>query len=93
LSRVEIETIDGGIIHGMATPAPGHPKRPFTDADLAAKLRENIEPFAGPKHTKKLAEFLFSIEHSKSVPELTALLALDESSDIDFVHGSDHPRL
>jgi 2-methylcitrate dehydratase len=86
LSRVEIETIDGGIIHGMAAPAPGHPKKPFTDADLAAKLGENVEPFAGPQHTKKLAEFLFGIEHSKSVRELTALLAFDESSGIDFVH-------
>ena len=83
LSRVEIETTDGEIVHGVAAPSPGHPKNPFTDADLAAKLAENTAPFAGAQHTEKLMQLLFSIEHSKSVRELTALLALDKNSGID----------
>ena len=83
LSRVEIEMIDGRIVHGAAAPPPGHPKNPFTDADLAAKLSENVEPFAGAEHTKKLVQRLFSIEQAKNVRELTALLAFDKSAAID----------
>ena len=83
LSRVEIETTDGKIVHGAAAPSPGHPKNPFTDAGLAAKLAENVEPFAGAAHTGKLVALLFSIELARSVRELTALLALDGASGID----------
>jgi len=83
LSRVEIETTDGEIVHGAAAPSPGHPKNPFTDADLAAKLTENVEPFAGAAHTGKLVALLFSIEQARSVRALTALLALDGASGID----------
>jgi len=84
LSRVEIETTDGKVVHGAAAPSPGHPKNPFTDADLAAKLSENVEPFAGAERTKKLAQLMFSIEKIKNVRELTALLALDNAA-IDAV--------
>jgi 2-methylcitrate dehydratase len=83
LSRVEIETTDGEVVHGSAAPSPGHPKNPFTDADLAAKLTENVERFAGAAHTGKLEALLFSIEQAMSVRELTALLALDGASGID----------
>src|SRR5205807_6248794 len=83
LSRVEIETTDGEIVHGAAEPSPGHPKNPFTDADLAAKLTENVEPFAGAAHVGKLVAILFSIEQARSVRELTALLALDRASSVD----------
>ena len=83
LSRVEIETTDGETVHGAAAPSPGHPKNPFTDADLAAKLRENVEPFAGAQNTEKLLQLLFAIEGTKSVRELTALLALNEDAGID----------
>jgi 2-methylcitrate dehydratase len=84
LSRVEIETTDGKVVHGAAAPSPGHPKNPFTDADLAAKLSENVEPFAGAERTKKLAQLMFSVEKIKNVRELTALLALDNAA-IDTV--------
>jgi 2-methylcitrate dehydratase len=77
LSRVEIETIEGKVFHGAAAPAPGHPKNPFTDADLAEKLRENAEPFAGAERTKKLEQRLFRVETLTSVRELTKLLVLD----------------
>jgi 2-methylcitrate dehydratase len=83
LSRVEIETMDGSVVHGAAAPSPGHPKNPFTDEDLAEKLRENVAPFAGAERTDKLARHLFSIEQAKSVREMTALLALDDRSGID----------
>jgi len=83
LSRVEIETVDGRIAHGAAAPSPGHPKNPFTDEDLAAKLAENVGRFAGGGHAERLTQLLFSVEEIKSVRELTALLALDESSGID----------
>jgi 2-methylcitrate dehydratase len=79
LSRVEIETTDGKVVHGEARPAPGHPKNPFSDADLAAKLRENGEAVAGTQRTRELATLLFAVEQMKSVRELTALLALGES--------------
>jgi len=77
LSRVEIETIEGKVFHGAAAPAPGHPKNPFIDADLAEKLRENAEPFAGAEQTKKLEQLLFGVETLTNVRELTKLLALD----------------
>jgi 2-methylcitrate dehydratase len=77
LSRVEIETIDGSVLHGAAAPAPGHPKNPFTDGDLAEKLRENCEPFADAEQTKELERLLFTVENLTSVRELTAVLALN----------------
>ena len=84
LSRVEIALTDGTVVHGAAAPAPGHPKNPFTDADLTAKLRENFEPFAGSgsDRTQRLVQLLFAVE-SKSVRELTALLALEQPAIID----------
>jgi 2-methylcitrate dehydratase len=84
LSRVEIETTDGKVVHGAAAPSPGHPKKPFTDADLGAKLSENVEPFAGAEQTKKLVRLLSSVGKIKNVRELTALLALSNAA-IDTV--------
>ena len=66
-----------------AKPFPGHPKNPFTDEDLAAKLRENMEPFAGGERTAALTRCLASIETLQSVRELTALLALPDTSGVD----------
>jgi 2-methylcitrate dehydratase len=83
LSRVEIETVDGVVFHGEARPFPGHPKNPFSDDDLAAKLRENMEPFAGADRTAKLGQCLASVETLRSVRDLTALLTLPESSSVD----------
>jgi 2-methylcitrate dehydratase len=83
LGRVEIELNDGTIVRGDAKPFPGHPKNPFTDDDLAGKLEENMAPFAGPERTAKLARCLNSIETLKSVREMTALLALPETSGVD----------
>jgi 2-methylcitrate dehydratase len=83
LSRVEIETADGKVVHGAAAPPPGHPKHPFSEADLDEKLAENIEPFAGAARTRELTAALRRVGRMASVRELTALLALDDSSGID----------
>jgi len=85
LARAEIETTDGKIVHGAAAPSPGHPKHPFTDADLAAKLRENVEPFAGAARTQALLQLLSTLEGTRNVRELATLLALDDSSGIDTI--------
>ena len=58
LSRVEIELADGSVVHGEARPFPGHPNNPFTDADLAGKLADSMEPFAGRVRTEQLAALL-----------------------------------
>jgi 2-methylcitrate dehydratase len=80
--RVEIELADGTVVRGEAKPFPGHPKNPFTDDDLAGKLQENMEPFAGPQQTARLSQCLDAIE-TRRVRELTALLALPETSGVD----------
>ncbi|MDB5761016.1 MAG: MmgE/PrpD family protein [Herminiimonas sp.] len=89
LSRIEIETADGSVVHGEALPFPGHPKNPFSDADLDGKLRENVEPVAGASRTAQLATLLRSIEKTKGVRELTSLLAFGGSVDIDTASESD----
>jgi 2-methylcitrate dehydratase len=83
LGRVEIELADGTVVHGEAKPFPGHPKNPFSDDDLAGKLKENMGPFAGAERTAALTRCLVSIETLKSVRELTALLALPDTSGVD----------
>jgi 2-methylcitrate dehydratase len=79
LGRVEIELDDGTVVHGAAKPFPGHPKNPFTDEDLAGKLRENMEPFAGAERTAQLACCLGAIERLGNVREMTAVLALPQT--------------
>jgi 2-methylcitrate dehydratase len=81
LSRVELELEDGRVIEGAAKPFPGHPKNPFSDADLADKLRENAEPLAGAAHVERLTEQLFTLDALKNTRELTALLAFDARFD------------
>jgi 2-methylcitrate dehydratase len=77
LSRVEIETTDGTVHHGAALPFPGHPKAPFTDADLREKVRVNAEPFAGAATTASIIDALFGVEKLASVRTLTQLFAFD----------------
>jgi 2-methylcitrate dehydratase len=85
LSRVEIELTDGTVLHGEAKPFPGHPRNPFSDADFTDKLRENAEPFLGADQTRRLTAFLFDIDRTGSVRELTALLAASGPTAIDTV--------
>ncbi len=82
LGRVEIELVDGTVLHGDAKPFPGHPKNPFSDDDLGEKLEENVAPFAGAEQTARLARHLDAIE-TRSVRDLTALLALPATSALD----------
>jgi len=81
LSRVEIETIDGRIVRGDAAPFPGHPRNPYSDRDLADKLRENMRPVAGEAWTERLVAFLDSLNGTSSARDLTALLAFDAAID------------
>jgi len=84
LGRVEIELMDGTVVHGEAKPFPGHPNNPLSDADLAEKLEENMAPFAGPEQTARLARHLDAME-TRGVRDLTALLALADASEVDRV--------
>ena len=45
-----------------AKPFPGHPKAPFSDAQLEQKLRANAEPVAGKTVTDRIVEGLSTIE-------------------------------
>jgi 2-methylcitrate dehydratase len=77
LSRVEIELKDGRVVHGEARPFPGHPKTPLSDAEIAEKLRDNAEPFAGKEVTDKITAMLREFERLQSVCEFTEVLAFD----------------
>ena len=85
LSRVEIETTDGTVVHGEAKPFPGHPRAPFSDDDFSSKLRENAEPFLGAEQTARLTAFLFAIDQTGTVRELTSHLAVANTDAIDAV--------
>jgi len=80
LSRVEIETVDGKILHGAAKPFPGHPKAPFSDAQLEQKVRSNAEPVAGKDVTDRIIEALGTIERIDNVAAFTSLLAFDSAA-------------
>jgi 2-methylcitrate dehydratase len=80
LSRVEIETTDGEVFHGAAKPFPGHPKSPFSDADLQQKLHTNAEPFAGSALTQRIIEALESFERLDHVGAFTTLLAFEPAA-------------
>ena len=80
LSRVEIELADGEIARGEARPFPGHPKAPFTDAEIAEKVAVNGAPFAGKAATDKIIAALARFETLTNVREFTGLLAFDWKS-------------
>lgn len=77
LSRVEIELVDGTVVLGAAKPFPGHPKAPFSDADIAQKVTQNALPFAGQEVTDRIIKALVNFETFASVKEFTKLLAFD----------------
>jgi 2-methylcitrate dehydratase len=83
LSRVEIERVDSTVFRGDAKPFPGHPSNPFTDADLADKLFDNMGPIAGRAHTEDLTKRIAAVEAIRNVRELTALLALPQECGVD----------
>jgi len=84
LSRVEIELDDGTVVHGEARPFPGHPKAPFTDAEIEEKLRFNAEQFAGTAATDAIVALLARAETIGNVGELTALLTFDCSANVSM---------
>jgi 2-methylcitrate dehydratase len=80
LSRVEIELADGTVVHGEALPFPGHPKAPFTDAEIADKVAANALPFAGKEITDKIVATLARFETLANVREFTDILTFDWKS-------------
>lgn len=80
LSRVEIELKDGTIVHGEAKPFPGHPKAPFSDADIAQKVTQNALPFAGQDVTDKIIKALVGFDAIANVKDFTKILAFDWAS-------------
>jgi 2-methylcitrate dehydratase len=77
LSRVEIELKDGTVVHGEAKPFPGHPKAPFSDADIAQKVTQNALPFAGQEVTNQIIAALVGFEKISNVKDFTKILAFD----------------
>lgn len=77
LSRVEIELEDGTVSQGRAQPFPGHPKAPFTDAEIAQKVTANALPFAGQEVTDRIIAGLAGFERLSNVRDFTEILAFD----------------
>ncbi len=77
LSRVEIELQDGTVVHGEAKPFPGHPKTPFSDADIAQKVTVNALPFFGQEVTDRIIATLGRFETLANVREFTEILAVE----------------
>lgn len=88
LSRVEIELADGTVLHGDAKPFPGHPKAPFTDEDIAQKVTQNAQPFAGPETTKRIIEALRTFETFANVRDFTSILAFDWAGQNSKTHAA-----
>jgi 2-methylcitrate dehydratase len=80
LSCVELETVDGTVVHGAAKPFPGHPKAPFSDAQLEQKVRSNAEPVAGKAVTDQIVEALGTMERIDNMATFTSLLAFDSAA-------------
>jgi 2-methylcitrate dehydratase len=80
LSRVEIETTDGMVVHGAPKPFPGHPRAPLSDTELEQKIRANAEPFAGAALTGSIVAALHGIGRAEHVRKLTALLAFERNA-------------
>jgi 2-methylcitrate dehydratase len=80
LSRVEIELKDGTVVHGEAKPFPGHPRAPFSDADIAQKVTQNALPFAGQDVTDRIIKALVGFDSLANVKDFTNILAFDWAS-------------
>ncbi|QMV03473.1 MmgE/PrpD family protein [Devosia sp. D6-9] len=80
LSRVEIELQDGTVVHGAAKPFPGHPKAPFSDADIAQKVTQNALAFAGQEVTDQIIKALVTFDTIANVKDFTKILAFDWAS-------------
>lgn len=80
LSRVEIETVDGRVVKGDATPAPGHPKNPFSDDEMIQKLRDNVEPLLGRAGVDRLVAAVDGLERAPDLGTLVACLAIENQT-------------
>lgn len=74
LSRVEIETVDGKVVRGEASPPPGHPSQPFTEADVIDKLNENAAASLGKPAITRLVEAVDRLDKADSINDLVQCL-------------------
>jgi 2-methylcitrate dehydratase len=74
LSRVEIETVDGKVLRGEASPPPGHPSQPFTEADVIDKLNENAMASLGKPAITRLVEAVNRLDKVDSINDLVQCL-------------------
>jgi 2-methylcitrate dehydratase len=65
------------VSQGRAQPFPGHPKAPFTDAEIAQKVTANALPFAGQEVTDRIIAGLAGFERLGNVRDFTEILAFD----------------
>jgi len=76
LSRVEFLLKSGAVVKGEARPAPGHPKQPFTEEEMVAKLEENAGALLGKSGTANLVGAVQSLSEAKRVTDLVSCLAI-----------------
>ncbi len=74
LSRVEIETRDGRVVRGRASPPPGHPSQPFTEADVIDKLNENATGVLGQPAITRLIEAVRRLDRADNINDLAQCL-------------------
>lgn len=77
LTRVEIHCADGSVRHGEAAPPPGHPRRPFDEAEMLDKLRANAGPVLGEAGVARLTGAIDALAAADSIAPLAAALAVD----------------
>ncbi len=70
---------------GAASAPPGHPLNPFTDAEMQAKLVENVTPLFGSGRAEQMLAAIGAIEQSTTMDDLCRLTVLDHPAAIDHV--------
>lgn len=82
-TSVEIVRADGSVAVGHAELPPGHPQRPFTDADFEAKLHDNVAPVYGAAGVARIVAAVRDLHRSEHVRDLVAALVHPQPAVID----------
>lgn len=77
LAQVELVTADGLRAKGVASPAKGHHRHPFSVDDLSEKLHESAAAVLPTAQLDRLAEHVAGLEKSANIRELARFLAGD----------------
>jgi 2-methylcitrate dehydratase len=83
LAQVQIIGSDGRSFAGMAAAAPGHPRNPFSDAQLAEKLMDNVAPLFGLAHARQLFALIGRLGTAQDVAELCRLTVVADPALLD----------